>query len=306
MRGAIEFIVDGDEYSDDERLGIAAGLSITFRRVLVYAEPSAGALQAVRNAVWGALLISPCPPGLPCFGDVEAAADYSEAHLTPAGYRGPRPVTSRRRVSTFNKHYLRPWRWASGGEDVTVGHYLLPLMACIYAAVRLLDAAPVVVSDVRLEPRAKPPPDYMVIPTWHAPGEIAEIVDVYLPPLKASAIALGMLAGGYRAGPVIAVARARDRLVERVAELGGYAVVLDEPGDACRLLESRVVGYAPRRGTYEVDPLLCDRCGECLKSGCPALVPSPSGAPQILPACTGCGACAILCARGAIRQRAGA
>ncbi|ACB39035.1 indolepyruvate ferredoxin oxidoreductase subunit alpha [Pyrobaculum neutrophilum] len=296
----VEYIVDGD-YGEDEKLAIALGLSITFRRALAVARPSPEAVKAAVGGVWGALLITPCPPELPCFKDLQEAADYSEAYSTPVGYEGPLPATERRRVSTFNKHYLRPWRWARAGEEPAVGHRLLPLMACLYQKLKALDATPVVISDVRLQPRSAGSPDYMVIPTWHSPSEVAEVVDVYLPPLKAAAIALGVLAGGYSAGPVVAIAKARDRLVEELAKLGGYAVVLDEGGDPCQLFERRVVGYSPDQRRYVVDPSLCDRCGDCLKTGCPAVAPTPGGVPQLLQTCTGCGACALVCTRGAIR-----
>jgi NAD-dependent dihydropyrimidine dehydrogenase PreA subunit len=296
----IEFIIDG-AYTDDERLAMAVGLSITFRQVLVKARPSAAALEAAKEAVWGALLVSPCPPGLPCFDDVEKAKDHSEIYSTPVGYEGPTPPATRRRVSTFNKHYMKPWRWAKNGEKPSIGHELLPLMACLYRLLKPLDAVPIVVSDVRLQPAAVPPPDYMVIPTGHEPSEVAEVVDVYLPPLKASALALGMLMGGYEAGPVIAVAKTRDHITQQLVEAGGYVVVLDEAGDPCNLLKTRITGYGYVKRQYVVDPTLCDKCGDCLKAACPAIAPTRAGVPQILPTCIGCGACAILCTRGAIK-----
>ncbi|MCU7788062.1 4Fe-4S ferredoxin [Pyrobaculum sp. 3827-6] len=297
----VEFVIEDEAYTDDERLAVAVGLSATFRQVLVKAAPSREALEAARGAAWGALLITPCPPGLECFTNLEKAVDHSEMYSTPVGYEGPAPAAAKRRVSTFNKHYMKPWRWASGGEKNGVGHELLPLMACLYRLLKMMDAVPIVVSDVRLTPAASAQPDYMVVPTWHEPAEVAEVVDIHLPPLKASAIALGILIGRYNAGPVVAVAKREDHLVAKVAELGGYAVVLDHPGDACDLFKKRVVGYTVERRPYRVEPALCDRCGDCLKTACPAIAPSRAGTPQILDTCTGCGACAILCTRGAIR-----
>ncbi|ABL88296.1 4Fe-4S ferredoxin, iron-sulfur binding domain protein [Pyrobaculum islandicum DSM 4184] len=296
----VEFIINYSGYSEDDKLAIAVGLSMTFRQVLVEARPSAEALEAIKNGVWGALLITPCPSDLPCFKDVEDAVNYSEVYSTPVGYEGPLPKVARRRTSTFNKHYLKPWRWARGGEKMEVGHYLLPLMACLYRQLKLLDAVPIVVSDVRLQPSGVSQPDYMVIPTWHIPNEVAEVVDVYMPPLKATAIALGILTGGYNAGPVIAIAKTRDYLAPKVVEMGGYVVILDEASDPCQLFSRRIVGYSYKRRQYVVDPSLCDKCGECLKTSCPAITPSPLGVPQILQTCTGCGACALLCTRGAI------
>jgi len=296
----VEFIVEGP-WGDDEKLAIGVGLSMTFRRALVHAEPSPNALKAAEGVVWGALLIKPCPPGLPCHKDIEEAVAASETELTPVGYEGPDPPTATRRVATFNKHYMRPWRWARGGEEAKVGHPLLPLMSCLYALLKMRDDVPIVISDVRLKPTAPAGPDYMVTPTWHLPREVAEIVDVYLPPLKAGAIALGVLMGGYRAGPVIAIVKRRDELAEAVVKMGGYVVALDEEGDPCQLFERRAVGYSLKVGKYTVDPALCDRCGECLKTACPAITPSPAGHPQILPTCTGCSACALVCTRGAIR-----
>ncbi|WP_258870324.1 hypothetical protein [Pyrobaculum aerophilum] len=84
----VEFIISDPSYTDDERFAIGVGLSITFRQVLVEARPSREALRAVEGAVWGALLITPCPPDLPCFNDVEKAVDYSEIYSIPVGYEG--------------------------------------------------------------------------------------------------------------------------------------------------------------------------------------------------------------------------
>jgi len=297
----VEFIIDDPAYGDDERLAMAVGLSITFRQVLVEARPSAEALKTAREAVWGALLISPCPPNLPCFNDVEKATDHSEMFSTPVGYEGPTPAATRRRVPTFNKHYMKPWRWAKKGEKLTVGHSLLPLMACLFRQLKTLDAVPIVVSDVRLQPNTTPPPDYMVVPTSHAINEVAEIVDIYLPPLKASALALGIVMGGYKAGPVVALVKTRDLATQRLLEMGGYAIVLDEAGNPCDFLRSRVAGYSYEKRPYTVNPALCDKCGDCLKTACPAIAPFHAGTPQILPTCTGCGACALACTRGAIQ-----
>lgn len=296
----VEFVVKG-QIGDDEKIGIAVGLSITFRQALVEATPSREALEAAKRAVWGALLIRPCPTGLPCFKDPEKAIDYSEAYSTPVGYEGPDPTPQPRRVSTFNKHYLKPWRWAAEGEKIDIGHRLLPLMSCLYKILKNVEGVPVVISDVRLQPSGDSQPDYLVIPTWHSPREVAEVVDVHLPPLRAGAIALGVLQGGYDAGPVVAVVKTYDPLAAEVAKAGGYVVALDRPGDPCQLLEKRVVGYQPSTKTYKVNPTLCDRCGECLKTNCPAIVPTAAGHPEIAQTCTGCGACAILCTRGAIQ-----
>lgn len=292
----VEFIVDVGER--DERLAVAVGLSMAFRQSLVETRPSREAVEAAKRAVWGALLISPCPPGLPCFKDLEKAIDHSEIYTTPVGYGGPTPKVNTRRVATFNRHYMSPWRWAVGGEGVEVGHPLLPLMACIYRLLKTTDLAPVVISDVRLQPTSPAQPDYMVIPTWHMPREVAEVVDVYLPPLKASALALGVLMGGYKAGPVVAIVKRRDALVPQIVERGGYVVVLEEGGDPCRLFTSGVVGYSYDKRKYVVDPTLCDKCGDCLKTACPAIVFTKH--PEIQPTCTGCGACAVVCTRGAI------
>lgn len=296
----IEFIISGN-WNNDDRLAIGVGLSATFRRVLVQAEPSPEALEVAKNAVWGALVITPCPPGLPCFDSIEEAVDHSETLLTPVGYRGPPPDPAPRRISSFNKHYLKPYRWASKGEPMAIGHPLLPTLACLYTTLKTVEGVPIVVSDVRIKPTASTSPDYMVIPTWHMPSEIAEIIDIYLPPLKASAIALGILIGGYSAGPVIAIVKRRDNIVEEVAKRGGYAILLDETGNPCDLFKKRVVGHGAGNRQLRVYPDLCDKCGECLKSACPAIRPSAAGIPEILPQCTGCTACAILCTRGAIR-----
>lgn len=297
----VEFVVTDEDLSDDEKFAVGLGLSITFRQSLVKASPSREALAVSKGAVWGALLVSPCPRDLPCFYDLEEAIDYSEIHSTPVGYEGQEPRPLYRRAPTFNKHYAKSWRWARGGEEICVGHPLLPLMACLYTKLKAFTGVPVVVSDRRLAPTREVKPDYMVIPTWHMPEEVAEVVDIHLPPLKATAIALGILRGKYDAGPVVAISERRDHLTEKIAQLGGYVVVLDEVGDPCQIFQKRVVGYRPAVGKYQVKPDLCDRCGDCLKTKCPAVVLGTKGFPVITPECTGCGACELICTRGAIR-----
>ena len=52
---------------------------------------------------------------------------------------------------------------------------------------------------------------------------------------------------------------------------------------------------------YVVNKNLCDRCGDCLKIGCPAITLSPDGYPQVnTDMCVGCKLCSYVCKRGAI------
>ncbi|MEM0469083.1 MAG: 4Fe-4S ferredoxin [Pyrobaculum sp.] len=290
----VEYIVDDVDLTDEEKFAVGLGLSITFRQVLVKAAPSREVLEASKGAVWGALLISPCLRDIPCFKDLEEAINYSEIYSTPVGYDGPEPIPWNRRVSTFNKHYAKAWRWARGGEEVRIGHPLLPILACLYTKLKSIDGVPIVVSDRRLIPTVERGPDYTVIPTWHYPEEVAEVVDVHLPPLKASALALGILRGKYDAGPVFVISEKRDRVLDKVVQLGGHVVVIEELNDPCGMFKKRGVEK------YRIDLSLCDRCGDCLKTKCPAVVINVKGYPEITQDCTNCGACAIVCTRGAI------
>lgn len=108
----IEFVLRSVELGKSAALGMALGLSATFRRVLVIGEFEESDLSPLISlGVWGAVVISPCAPGLRCFKDIEEAAEFSEAEGIPVGYMGDAPTPRPFRISTFNKHYLRYNRW---------------------------------------------------------------------------------------------------------------------------------------------------------------------------------------------------
>lgn len=177
----------------------------------------------------------------------------------------------------------------------------IPLLTCIYNLIKLRDDVPIVVSDVYLPTAGEAGSDYQVLPTFHMDIDVAEVVDIYARPLPAASIAEGILMGGYKAGPVIAITLGP---APRIAELGGYVVDLSSRGDPCELFKRRAVGYSPElfKGVYEVEPGLCDRCGDCYRTRCPALKIGKGGVPELGADCVGCGACALLCSRGAIRR----
>lgn len=298
----IEFILRSEELGKTSALGMALGLSATFRRVLVIGEFNERDLSPLMNmGVWGAVVISPCAPGLKCFKDIEEAAEFSEAEGAPVGYMGEAPAPRQFRISTFNKHYLRYNRWIIKNNNFNYFDYI-PLFSCIYNLIKLRNDVPIVVSDVYLPTTGEGGPDYQVLPTFHMDVDVAEVVDIYAQPLPAASIAEGILMGGYKAGPVVAITL---RPAPKVAELGGYVVDLSSKGDPCELFEKRVVGYSSEifKGVYEVEPSLCDRCGDCFRARCPALKIGKGGVPELGADCVGCGACALLCSRGAIRRK---
>lgn len=296
----IEFVIKGKELGNLHALGIALGLSITFRRVLVLGEFRDEWIDIVRRSgIWGAMLLSPCPQGLPCVRDLEEAIALSEKTQSPIGYEGEEPLPRPFRVSTFNKNYLRARRWVHTGS---AGREYLPLFACLYNLLKLRDDVPIVVSDIYMKSPVEEKTDYQVLPTYFMPDAVSEIVSVHLPPIPAVAIAKGILIGGYKAGPVIAISTGGTD--DGFIELGGYIVDINRRGDPCRLFRERVVGYDYKlfEGKFEVEPSLCDRCGDCFLSSCDALAMDKGGAPKLLESCTGCGACALLCTRRAIRR----
>jgi ferredoxin len=295
----IEFVVKGEEFGDLAALGISYGLSITFRRVLAVGDFKREWIYAVmETGVWGAMLLSPCPDGLPCFRDPERAVEFSESRQTPVGYSGEEPAAVPYRISTFNKNYLKPRRWIRC-RDISSSKSYLPLFACIYNLLKLRDDVPIVVSDVCLGFNEAERPDFQALPTYIQPRALADVVDVSVQPIPASAIARGILLGGYKAGPVVAISKGADHAA---AELGGYLVDLNAPGDPCELFARGTVGYSPSlfSGRYLVDPDLCDRCGDCFITNCDALKQGERGVPELLSSCVGCGACALMCTRGAM------
>ncbi|MEM3326183.1 MAG: 4Fe-4S ferredoxin [Thermoproteus sp.] len=236
----IEFVLKGSELGDLEALGMAYGLSMTFRRALVVGKLKKKWLDVVVTlGVWGALLVSPCPDGLPCLDNLEKAIVLSETRQMPVGYSGEPPQTRQYRVSTFNRNYLKPRRWVScRGEDKKY----LPLFACIYNLLKLRHDVPIVVSDVCISPQTEERPDFQVLPTRIMPMTLADVVDIAAPPIPSTSIAKGILLGGYKAGPVIAISTRDD---PQLIEMGGYLVNLDAPGNPCEVFKKGSVGNDP-------------------------------------------------------------
>lgn len=295
----IEFILRGSELGGLEALGMAYGLSITFRRALVVGEMKREWLDVITTlGVWGAFLISPCPSGLPCLNDLEKAVALSEARQMPVGYSGELPQTRQHRTSTFNRNYLRPRRWIlCRGEDKKY----LSLFACIYNLLKLRHDVPIVVSDICIDSTIEERPDFQVLPTRIMPRTLADVVDIAAPPIPSTSIAKGILLGGYKAGPVIAISTRDD---PQLVEMGGYLVNLGTSGNPCEVFERGSVGYDPAlfSGDLAVEPELCDKCGDCFMADCGALSMAEGGVPKILDVCVKCGACVLLCTRGAIRR----
>ena len=297
----IEFVIDGEELGDLEALGIAYGLSITFRRALAIGDFDREWIDAVsKTGTWGALLLSPCPEGLPCFDDVEKAVDFSESAQRPVGYRGDIPVARPFRVSTFNKNYLKPRRWINC-KEISMDKTYLSLFACLYNMLKLRVDVPIVVSDICLFSSTQEGRDFQVLPTFVMPKTLADVVSIAVHPIPATAIAKGILKGGYKAGPVIAISRKADKTL---VDIGGYLVDLNEDGNPCELFTKRHVGYSKSlfSGRYVVEPDLCDKCGDCFITNCDSLALGEGGTPVLLDTCVGCGACALMCTRGAIRR----
>lgn len=297
----IEFIIRGEEFGDLEALGIAYGLSITFRRALAIGDFDREWIYAVKRiGVWGALLLSPCPEGLPCLDDVEAAIDLSESAQMPVGYEGEVPPARPFRVSTFNKNYLKPNRWINCMEFSPDKAYL-PLFACLYNMFKLRMDTPIIVSDICPTAPTQEARDFQVLPTYAMPRILTDVISVATHPIPSTAIAKGILKGGYKAGPVIVISKKADK---SLIDMGGHLIDLSSEGDPCELLTKKYVGYSKSlfMGQYVVEPDLCDKCGDCFITGCDSLVLGRDGVPVLLSSCVGCGACALMCTRRAIRR----
>jgi hypothetical protein len=203
----IEFVVKGEEFGDLAALGISYGLSITFRRVLAVGDFEREWIYAVmETGVWGAMLLSPCPDGLPCFRDPERAVEFSESRQTPVGYSGEEPAAVPYRISTFNKNYLKPRRWIRC-RDISSDKSYLPLFACIYNLLKLRDDVPIVVSDVCLGFNEAERPDFQALPTYIQPRALADVVDVSVQPntgiRNSEGDSAGRLQGGSCRGPYL-------------------------------------------------------------------------------------------------------
>lgn len=297
----IEFIINGEELGDLEALGIAYGLSITFRRALAKGSFDKTWIDAIkRTGVWGALLLSPCPDGLPCLRDIEMAIDLSETMQMPVGYEGEIPPARPFRVSTFNKNYLKPNRWINC-KEISSDKTYLSLFACLYNMFKLHADVPIIVSDICIAGSTQETRNFQVLPTYAMPKTLADVISVAVHPIPSTAIAKGILKGGYKAGPVIAISRRADM---SLVDMGGYLIDLSSEGDPCELLNKRYVGYSKSlfKGQYVVEPDLCDKCGDCFITSCESLALGKGGVPVLLDSCVGCGACALMCTRGAIRK----
>jgi len=294
-------------YSDVENLAAGFGLSVTFRRAVVRVDAGAVADVARRlvGRVWGALLLwsDHCVDDIPCVSDLAEAVRVSEVRGVPVVYRGPAPSLARVRVSTFNRGFGRARRFvAASRRRVGVGDWALPALACLFRLVRWRLDVPVVVADAGyvVETGVGGYVDYMVAPTHHVPGDVPDVVDVSVEGLPAYGIQLGILMGGYSAGPVYSLNESRPRLLGEVLDRGGLLLVRGGSGDPCLVDRVGYVEYAESRGVrYVVDEGVCDSCGDCLLVKCPAVL--GGRIPRIADSCTGCAACAYVCTRGAIR-----
>lgn len=299
-----EFVVSS--FSDLENLAAAFGLSATFRRAVarVDAAAVAGVARLLVGRVWGALVLwsDSCVEGLPCTSDVAEAVRISEVRSVPVVYRGPEPPTARFRVSTFNRGFGGARRFvAAPRRRASVGDWALPALACLFRLTRWRPEVPIVVADPGFVVESSSPglTDYMVAPTHHVPRDAADVVDISVPGLPAYAVQLGILMGGYPAGPVYSLNESRPRLLGEVLGLGGRVLVRGGSGDPCTVDEVGFVEYAVSLGRrFSVDWSVCDSCGDCLLVGCPAVVGGAK--PRIADSCTGCAACAYACTRGAI------
>jgi indolepyruvate ferredoxin oxidoreductase alpha subunit len=119
--------------------------------------------------------------------------------------------------------------------------------------------------------------------------------------------------GGWRVDPaslLTALGFASVRVVDAL-DLEATTAVLRQ--ELARRASSAVVARAPctrwpsaRRPPMRVDPRRCNRCGACLRLGCPAIFDDPGSMVVSASACAGCGLCAQVCRARAIEPAEGA
>lgn len=110
--------------------------------------------------------------------------------------------------------------------------------------------------------------------------------------------------GGAALEAQLAAAGARVRRVDpgSLEEAASAVRWADEAGPPAAIVAlARCVRGAPRAPPLAVLPSRCNRCGACLRLGCPALS-DPGGDAMAVDAaiCTGCSRCAPLCRSGAL------
>ncbi len=297
-RDVVEYVASvggrewGEQFPDPlTAFSVVVGRSLVFHRSVLYVEDRDDVgpyldVLAERGCRGGVLVLSrrcdECPTAT-TKGDVYGLLELSEALERPLAARGDVQV--------------RP---------VEVGDWVLPLYACIYRLVMPAREVPIVVAypDAARE-GSRASPDWSVLPTAHIPRLAADVVDVALPYLDPIAVQYGVLSSGYDYGTVYSVAPRATGLLEAVLRYANARVVVvggGECDDPCSLRWRRLVRYCPPRAgpAPRLEADLCDRCGDCVATGCPAVGTSPSGLPTIADACTGCNACALICARDAL------
>lgn len=85
-------------------------------------------------------------------------------------------------------------------------------------------------------------------------------------------------------------------LREAKEKKGVKVIIAKQP---CVIMNKRL---GIRRNKFVVDAQRCNKCGACLRYGCPAIETDANGAALITDLCTGCGVCADICPAGAVRK----
>ena len=91
--------------------------------------------------------------------------------------------------------------------------------------------------------------------------------------------------------------------LDHLAAVAAVREAMAFPGPAMVIMTSPCTAQLKTTRSYQVDAEACVDCGRCLRElGCPAM--AREGKPIITMACSGCGLCAQICAKGAIKEAA--